>query len=46
MADKQVVTRPNQHITVEVNSVSSELKAKIKLAFLDVITKLKDKHLS
>lgn len=46
MADKRIVTRPNQHITIQVNPISTELKDKIKLAFLDVITKLKDKHLS
>lgn len=46
MPEKTVVIRPNQHITVEVNPISTQLKDKVKLAFLDVITKLKDKHLS
>jgi hypothetical protein len=37
--------RPNQHIKVQVNSISTELKTKVKIAVQDVATKIKEKHL-
>jgi hypothetical protein len=43
---KQIVTRPNQHVKIEINPVSSDVKLKIKTAFQEVINAIKDKHLS
>ena len=37
--------RPEVHIKVEVNSISSELKNKVKVAVQEVVTKIKEKHL-
>jgi hypothetical protein len=37
--------RPNQHIKVQVNSVSTELKNKVKVAVQEVVNKIKEKHL-
>jgi hypothetical protein len=38
--------RPDHTIKVQVNSISSELKNKIKVAVQEVVTKIKEKHLS
>lgn len=43
---KQIVTRPNQHIKIEVNPVSQDVKLKVKTAFQEVINAIKVKHLS
>ena len=46
MSDKKIVTRPPQHLKIQVNPISNDLKTKIKLAVLDVVAKIKEKHLS
>lgn len=38
--------RPDQHIKVVINPISSELKLKTKTAFQEVVNKIKEKHLS
>jgi len=38
--------RPNQHIKVQINAISTELKDKVKIAIQSVVNKIKDKHLS
>jgi hypothetical protein len=37
--------RPEQHIKVQVNSISTELKNKVKIAVQEVVNKIKEKHL-
>jgi hypothetical protein len=37
--------RPNQHIKTQINSLSTELKNKVKVAVQEVVTKIKEKHL-
>jgi hypothetical protein len=37
--------RPDQHIKVQVNSISTELKNKVKIAVQEVVNKIKEKHL-
>jgi|688.fasta_scaffold233344_3 hypothetical protein len=37
--------RPNQHIKVQINSLSTDLKNKVKVAVQEVVTKIKEKHL-
>ena len=37
--------RPEQHIKVQVNSISTELKNKVNIAVQEVVTKIKEKHL-
>lgn len=43
---KKIVTRPNQTVKIEMNSVSQDVKLKIKTAFQEVINAIKVKHLS
>jgi hypothetical protein len=37
--------RPDQHIKVQINSLSADLKNKVKIAVQEVVTKIKEKHL-
>jgi hypothetical protein len=37
--------RPNQHIKAQINSISTDLKNKVKVAVQEVVTKIKEKHL-
>jgi hypothetical protein len=37
--------RPDQHIKVQINSLSTDLKNKVKVAVQQVVTKIKEKHL-
>jgi hypothetical protein len=37
--------RPEQHIKVQINSISTELKNKVKTVVQEVVTKIKEKHL-
>jgi len=37
--------RPNQHIKVQINALSADLKNKVKIAVQEVVTKIKEKHL-
>jgi hypothetical protein len=38
--------RPDKKIKVQVNPISTELKTKVKIAVQEVVTKIKEKHLS
>lgn len=46
MTDKIRLERPEQTIKVQVNAISNELKNKVKIAVQEVVTKIKEKHLS
>lgn len=46
MAVKERVERPAQTIKTIVNPISSEVKAKVVVAFQEVVNKIKEKHLS
>lgn len=46
MAVKERIERPAQTIKPIVASLSSNLKLKIATAFQEVVTKIKEKHLS
>jgi hypothetical protein len=45
MSELVKVERPEVHIKVEVNSITTELKNKVKIAVQEVVTKIKEKHL-
>jgi hypothetical protein len=45
MSELIKVERPDVHIKVEVNSISEELKNKVKTAVQEVVNKIKEKHL-
>jgi hypothetical protein len=47
MAEKlKIPVREVKHLHIQVNPISTELKGKIKLAVLDVVARIKEKHLS
>ena len=46
MAVKERIERPVQTIKPIVASLSNDLKLKIATAFGEIVTKIKDKHLS
>jgi hypothetical protein len=45
MAELPKLERPDVHIKVQVNAISTELKNKVKVAVQEVVTKIKEKHL-
>jgi hypothetical protein len=46
MAQKQRIERPAQLVKTNITPISAELKSKIATAFQEVVTKIKEKHLS
>jgi hypothetical protein len=45
MPDKIVIERPPQHVKVKVNPISNDLKLKMKLAVIEIVDRIKAKHL-
>jgi hypothetical protein len=46
MAENIKVERPNQTIKVIISPITNDLKVKAATAFQEVVTKIKQKHLS
>ncbi len=46
MIENKIEVREEKQITIVINPIAAELKLKLKTAFQEVVSKIKEKHLS